>query len=396
MPTPKRKSEVPQRKSQDVGEIEAAETAEDFGDEIEVVGNVDRDMLIPTGSTMLNLALSDDPYGGFALGTINNIIGDSAAGKTVLLMSVFAGMAYDERFDEHELFYDEPEAAYSFNTEKLFGEEVVKRVDDSIVSETVEDWHDNVLNKAKTGKPFAYGLDSMDAISSDDEINADVRKGTYGASKPKLIGQVLRKIATKIKNGNSVVFVISQTRDAIGVMFGDKKTRSGGKALKFFSTHEMWMAVKEHLKRKGLDVGVLVRVKVSKNKLTGKLRIVEFPIYYDYGIDDISSCIDFLMSEGRWKTGKKEAEEKVPVKKSSIVRTAAKVGKETEEKKKNEDKLIDTKGEFSKQPIVYSELRSLIANDKNLYHKLVSITTEVWREREAEVTTNLPPKFSRE
>ena len=37
------------------------------------------------------------------------------------------------------------------------------------------------------------------------------------------------------------------------------------------------------------------------NKLTGKLRTVDFPIYYAYGIDDLRSCIDFLMDVKHWK-----------------------------------------------------------------------------------------------
>ena len=40
---------------------------------------------------------------------------------------------------------------------------------------------------------------------------------------------------------------------------------------------------------------------MSKNKLTGKRRDVDIPIYNDYGVDDISANIDFLVDEGLWK-----------------------------------------------------------------------------------------------
>ena len=320
----------------------------------------DRSRLIPTASTLLNLALSDDPHGGFLLGTINNIIGDSAAGKTFLLWSVFAEAAYDKRFKDHILRYDEPESSLEFDLAKLFGDVVEERVETDIVSESVEGFHDNVINHADGGVPFLYGLDSMDAISTEEEIDRDVRKGSYQMTKPKLIGEILRKIVQKVKNTNSAVFIISQTRDAIGVMFGDKKTRSGGKALKFFSTHEIWMAVKGHIKRKERDVGVLVRVKVGKNKVTGKLRIVEFPIYYDYGIDDTVSCINFLIEEGRWS--------KKP-----------KVG------------TIDTKGDFDFE----GKEDGLIAyiEDNDLKEELVQVTAELWNEIEHSISTNRKPKY---
>ena len=40
--------------------------------------------------------------------------------------------------------------------------------------------------------------------------------------------------------------------------------------------------------------------KVSKNKLTGKKRVIEFPIYDDYGVDDIGASTDFLLKKGIW------------------------------------------------------------------------------------------------
>jgi hypothetical protein len=217
-------------------------------------------------------------------------------------------MVYNSRFNGHEIYYDEPESAFGFNVNKLWGKEVDERVRLDRLSGSVEDFHDNVMElitpvdkkKGTVVTPFVYGLDSLDMICTEDEIDRDIRKGSFGGQKPKLIGEILRKFVQDIKNTDSALIIVSQTRDNIGVSFGSKKTRSGGKALHFASTHELWLAVREHIKRKDRDVGVCVKVKVSKNKLTGKLRTIEFPIYYDYGIDDITSCIDFLIDEKVW------------------------------------------------------------------------------------------------
>ena len=87
--------------------------------------------------------------------------------------------------------------------------------------------------------------------------------------------------------------------------FGPKKTRSGGRALKFYSTHEMWMVITGREKRKKREVGINAEIKVSKNKLTGKVREIPIKIWYDYGIDDLSVNIDFLLAEDYWdKDGK--------------------------------------------------------------------------------------------
>jgi len=352
-------------RSRNATEVEEMVNSSDSRADLNTLPSIlDKSKLIPTGSTLLNLALSDNPYGGFYLGTINNIIGDSAAGKTFLAWTVFAEMVYDRRFGEYDLYYDEPEASLAFDINKLFGKAVEDRVILDRLSGSVEDFHDHVMSllevdKKKSVKPFVYCLDSLDAICTEDEIERDIRKGTFGGQKPKLISEILRKIVQNLKGTNSTVFVISQTRDNIGVSFGDKKTRSGGKALKFFSTHELWLAVKGHIKRKERDVGVEVKVKISKNKLTGKLRTIEFPIYYDYGIDDIYSCIAFLIAEGRWSESKK---------------------------------VIDTKGDFGE---ISYKLNALIEHIENndLKSELVRMVAETWYDIETSIATNRRKKY---
>ena len=60
------------------------------------------------------------------------------------------------------------------------------------------------------------------------------------------------------------------------------------------------MALAGKIKSRDRVIGSNVKVKVTKNKLTGKQRSVQFPIYYDYGADDLGSCIDFLVDDGYW------------------------------------------------------------------------------------------------
>src|SRR5690606_4977702 len=46
--------------------------------------------------------------------------------------------------------------------------------------------------------------------------------------------------------------------------------------------------------------------KIKKNHLNGKKRTVEIPIYHSTGIDDIGSCIDYLIEWKHWtKAGAK-------------------------------------------------------------------------------------------
>ena len=66
----------------------------------EEVSVVDPDWLIPTGSTLLNCACSDYYHGGYGVGKLINLIGDSSTGKTLLALTTFAEMCMFTKWDE--------------------------------------------------------------------------------------------------------------------------------------------------------------------------------------------------------------------------------------------------------------------------------------------------------
>lgn len=278
------------------------------------VSSVDPDWLIPTGSTLLNCACSDYHVGGYGIGKLVNLIGDSSSGKTLLALTSFAELCLFKKWDDYRLIYDDVEAALEFNVNYLFGSDIGSRIETNIVSDTVQDFYANILKALKDGRPFVYILDSLDALSSREEQERALKlaglkkqqgqeRGSYKTEKAKLLSEILRVSAREIKNKEALVLIISQTRDNLGFGF-TSKTRSGGKALKFYCTHEMWLSIKEPYKKKNREIGIHSNAKISKNKLTGKRRDVDIPIYYDYGVDDLSANIDFLVDEGVWNKEK--------------------------------------------------------------------------------------------
>jgi len=290
--------------------------------------SLDNKLLVPSGSTLFNLALSDSESGGWQVGKIVNIIGDSSSGKTFLALSCFAEMAQRKEFDNYAFIYDDVEAANEFNMKKLFGKASKRivapcRIDVthsasrgreylSKNSDTIQDFQSYIDGWLNDERPFVYVLDSLDALASEEGLEKTDREiearragkkisGTYGMEKAKKLSQILRQIKSKIAKTESLLIIISQTRDNIDPMSFTKKTRSGGRALNFYCTHEVWTAVSKRIRKRNIQIGINCKVKISKNKLTGKIREVEFPIYYDYGIDDIGSCISWMVSEGFWK-----------------------------------------------------------------------------------------------
>ena len=343
-----------------------AETADEITQEIRkpvVRGEKGERFGFSSGSTLLNLALTDHADFGFLPGKLVNIIGDSSAGKSFLLWTLFAELAHDPRFDEYDLIYDEPEVSIEFDIPKLFGGKTEERVRTDILSDTMEDFHDNLIKEVSKGKPIIYGLDSFDALTSEAEKKRDVHDGTYGGEKPKMSSEILRKVIGRISKTNSAVFIVSQTRDNIGVKFGSKKTRSGGRALKFYSTHEIWLAIEGHIKRKDREVGVDVIAKVSKNKVTGKLRTVGFPILYDYGVDDLVSMVNWLIDEKYWNRVK---------------------GKPGDTGK------IDSNG-FCEHDFMENLVNHIVA--ENLVADLKKVVEGHWLEIEESIATVRPPRY---
>lgn len=282
--------------------------------------------MVSTGSTLLNKACTGRTHGGFVKGKIYLLVGDSTSGKTWLAMTCLAEAMQNKRFKKYRIIYDNIEDGMLMDVEYYFGKEVAKRLEppktdddgNAVFSETADDFYFNVDDAVDEGIPFFYILDSENALSSEEEEEKfnerkDAKRkgkkaaGSYGDGKAKKHSSGLRRLMSKLRKTGSILIIISQTRDNLGFGF-EKKTRSGGRALKFYATLELWSSVAEKIKKtvngKPRKIGVRVQIDVKKNRVTGKDRTVTIPIYTSLGIDDIGSCVEYLVEEGRWKKTK--------------------------------------------------------------------------------------------
>jgi RecA/RadA recombinase len=280
--------------------------------------------LLDTGCTTVNMACSGRPTGGFAKGRVVNLVGDSESGKSWLSMSCLASAANSPNFDDYRLDYKDIEGGVTMDVESYFGKKLAKRIEWSYPT-TVEEMYDQVDDMLDEGVPFISVVDSMDSLTSDDEIDQvnkekKARKkgketgGSYGTSKAKANSARLRVVANRLRENGSILIILSQTRQNIGFTARfEPKTMAGGMALKFYSHHQLWLSVREFLKKehkkKMRQIGAVTAVKVKKNRLTGKKGTVNFSFYYSAGIDDVGSCIDYLIEERHWNSGTINAKE---------------------------------------------------------------------------------------
>jgi len=292
---------------------------------------------LSTGSTLLNLACSGKPRGGFIKGHYYHFVGDSSSGKTFLCLTCLAEASINKSFNNYRLIHDDAENGALFDFEKFFGPKMAARVqppagtqDNPQYSVTVEDFYDHLDNALAKG-PCIYVCDSMDVlVPRDDQKKYDKQKnarrklregkkvqqgedaGSFGMAKAKLNSQLLRTAVPKLKQTGSILIIVGQTRDkpAAGGPFAnrpgaDNRTGGGGHALKFYSTLQLWSSVQEKIfekiKGKNRELGIKAKVRIKKNRQTGRDRSAVIPIFHSFGIDDVGACVDYLIDEGHWK-----------------------------------------------------------------------------------------------
>lgn len=248
----------------------------------------------PSGSTLLDLVLGR----GWPHGRIVNVVGERSAGKTLLAVEACAN--FIRVTDPDFIRYVEAEDAWDAEYARIVG--MPKGVKPKQGIRTVEALFDDLtrfLDKQCNGKdPAFYCVDSLDALSDEAELARDFEKSSYGTAKAAKMSELFRRKVGDIAEANCTLFVISQVRDKIGVMFGETKTRSGGKALDFYASIILWLREIKRLERTVMGnkraVGTLVHARTKKNKVAKSYRNCELSILYNYGIDDEVSMLDWL------------------------------------------------------------------------------------------------------
>jgi protein RecA len=256
---------------------------------------------IPSGCKLLDCALG----GGWAKRQVINIVGDSSTGKTLLAIEICTNFAH--KFPTGKIRYRDREEAFDVGYAVSVGlpEERVDFGDPDV--ETVEALERDIIQFAdslKDGEPGLYIADSLDAFTDEQEKKRDEDgKGSFGTGKAKQMSALFRKSVGKMAKKDVTLVIISQVRDNIGVSFGEKHTRSGGRALQFYSYQVVWLANLGKIKvtRRGIErtVGVNIKANPKKNKAGPPFREVEFPIYFNFGVDDVRAGLEFLNKVGR-------------------------------------------------------------------------------------------------
>lgn len=243
---------------------------------------------VPTGCLSMDLALG---IFGLPRGRIVEIYGGESAGKTTLALHAVAEV---QKTGGVAAFVD---AEHALDPE--YAKRIGVKVADLLIAQPDhgEQALDIVETLVRSNSVDVIVIDSVAALTPKAEIEGQVGDQFVGLQ-ARLMSQALRKLAGIVAKSKTVVIFLNQTRQKIGVYFGNPETTPGGTALKFYASVRIELRRSAQMKLGDKVVGNRVKAKVVKNKVAPPFRVAEFDIMYNEGISLAADVIDLGVDYG--------------------------------------------------------------------------------------------------
>ncbi|KAG5598086.1 hypothetical protein H5410_039318 [Solanum commersonii] len=150
-------------------------------------------------------------------------------------------------------------------------------------------------------------IDSVSALTPRAEIEGEIGMQQMGLQ-ARLMSQALRKMSGNASKAGCTLIFLNQIRYKIGVYYGNPEVTSGGIALKFFASVRLEIRSTGKIKSAKGDeeVGIKVRVRVQKSKVSRPYKQAEFEIMFGEGVSklgcvlDCAELIEVVAKKGSW------------------------------------------------------------------------------------------------
>lgn len=269
---------------------------------------------ISSGSTILDIMISNKRDGGFPIGRFSEVIGTESTGKSLI--------AYHAIKDVQQkggiALYIDTESATDFNLLKRLG----IKVDDQTfyyaelkTTESVFKLMDSFVQQARKQNlhdtPILIVWDSIAQTSNEQEQQKEYGEATMAVN-ARLIAEGIRKLNPQIKGMNVCFLFTNQLKYKMATFgFGDNMTTPGGMAMKYAASVRVKLTKDKRIKKKlpnGIEevIGVGANAEVVKNKIAPPHRKCKFNIYFNYGIDDFTTLQPYLKTAGILKEKTKQ------------------------------------------------------------------------------------------
>ncbi|KAG4160926.1 hypothetical protein ERO13_D01G024500v2 [Gossypium hirsutum] len=251
----------------------------------------------PSGCLTLDLALG----GGLPKGRIVEVYGPESSGKTTLALHAIAEV---QKLGGNAMLVD-AEHAFDPAYSKALGVDVenliVCQPDNGEMALEIAD------RMCRSGAVDLICVDSVSALTPRAEIEGEIGMQQMGLQ-ARLMSQALRKMSGNASKAGCTLIFLNQIRYKIGVYYGNPEVTSGGIALKFFASVRLEIRSTGKIKSvKGdEDIGLRVRVRVQKSKVSRPYKQAEFEIIFGEGVSklgcilDCAEMMDVVTKKGSW------------------------------------------------------------------------------------------------
>ena len=253
---------------------------------------------VGSGSSMLDLAISNRPKGGFPVGRITEITGLEASGKSLLAAHALANTQEKDGL----AVYIDTENAVSREFLEAIGLDLEKML--YVPLDNIEDIFEAIesiiesVRKSNKDRLVTIVVDSVMGASTKIEQAADYDKDGWATSKAIILSKGMRKITNMIGREKICLIFTNQLRSRLGIAFGDPWTTSGGKAIPFHASVRLRLKSMGQIKVKkdGVDqvIGIKTRCQVVKNRLGPPLKSIDYDIYFESGIDNYGGWLNVM------------------------------------------------------------------------------------------------------
>ena len=265
---------------------------------------------ISSGFPALDIMLG----GGYPIRRIIEIYGENSSGKS--LLATYAGIAAERQ--DCMVVYADIEVALGIDRMAELGMDFNKCI--YAAPDKIEDvmqlLERMIALKNKVygvNKPLLFIFDSVAALATADELEADKYENKDYPRAAKYLSGAMRKLKNMVAANNVCLLLINQTRQRLGVLFGDGVITYGGEAIKFYSSIRIELQNLGKLTTgKGRDKeihGINTKFTTVKNRLSRPYQSVTLPIYYDNRALDSAELMfnflnehNFLELNGAWYT----------------------------------------------------------------------------------------------